>query len=234
MRIGAGLAAYNARAVAKSTNVRGSRFSELASDTVGAADENQSVVMGSLLWQTTKEEAGRRSAQEKQLTPTGGEAAAGEAVSDRSEAVKVYEAAFKGGENPVKNLISVPKVPYGHLAKDGVIVYNGVLFTCDEKTNSICLGDVSDPKKVINVTLSGGGHLKVNRDNLGQLGKAIGMFSPEDVNLIMRAIHQDTKVQSMQKEIEDLEAGVGEQIASEGDAAETDGKADEDTGEDGE
>lgn len=67
----------------------------------------------------------------------------------------------------------------------------------------------------------------MNRDCLDQLGKAIGMFSPEDVNLIMRAIHQDSKVQSMQKEIEDLEAGVGEQIASGNDAAETDSDTDE-------
>ena len=105
-------------------------------------------------------------------------------------------------------------MPYGYLARDGVITYNGIQFTCDEKTNSICLGDVSDKKQVINIPLSGGGHLKVNRANLGQLSKAIGMFSPEDVNLILRAIHLDTKVQSVQKEVEDLEAGIGEQIAS--------------------
>lgn len=108
---------------------------------------------------------------------------------------------------------AAPKVPYGYLAKDGVITYNDVQFICDQKTNSICLGDVSDPKKVINIPLSGGGHLKVNRENLGQLSKAIGMFSPEDVNLILRAIHLDTRLQSVQKEVEDLEAGVGEQIA---------------------
>ena len=229
MRIGAGLADYNARTAAKSANVRGSRFSEIASDTVKAADGNESVVMGSLLWQRTEENNDKKTSPEKYISLTGTEEAAGETAEDRSEAVKVYEAAFKGGENPVKNLISVPKVPYGHLAKDGVIIYNGVLFTCDERSNSICLGDVSDPKKVINVTLSGGGHLKVNRDCLDQLGKAIGMFSPEDVNLIMRAIHQDTKVQSMQKEIEDLEAGVGEQIASGNDAAESKEKTDGET-----
>lgn len=112
-----------------------------------------------------------------------------------------------------------PKVPYGHLAKDGVINYNGVVFTCDEKTNSLCLGDMTDPKKVINIPLSGGGHLKVNRANIDQLSKAIGMFSPEDVNLILRAIHQDAKARSVQKEIEDLENGVGEQIADGGAAA---------------
>lgn len=144
---------------------------------------------------------------------------ASDAPADRSEAAKICEAALKGGENPISNIRTAPKVPYGYLAKDGVITYNGIQFTCDEKTNSICLGDVTDPKKVINIALSGGGHLKVNRANLGQLSKAIGMFSPEDVNLILRAIHLDTKLQSIQKEVDDLEANVGEQITSGGSTA---------------
>lgn len=130
------------------------------------------------------------------------------------------------GKNTISSIRSTPKVPYGYLAKDGVITYNGVQFTCDERTNSICLGDMTDRKQVINIPLSGGGHLKVNRANLGQLSKAIGMFSPEDVNLILRAIHLDAKVQSVQKEVEDLEDGVGEQIAADS-AAETDEKTEE-------
>lgn len=222
MRIGAGTVDYNVRRTSGSTNARGCRLPGSAFNTAGTAEENQTTVMGSLLWQMTEADKDKDTAQKKQISLLGsGEETGG--TTDRSEAVKVYEEAFKGAGNPIENLISVPKVPYGNLAKDGVIVYNGVLFTCDERSNSICLGDVSDPKKVINVTLSGGGHLKVNRDCIDQLGKAIGMFSPEDVNLIMRAIHQDAKVQSMQKEIEDLEAGVGEQIASGNDAAETEG-----------
>lgn len=229
MRIGTDLAAYDTRAAAKNTNAGKPRFSEIVSDTTGAMDEHQAMVMGSLLWQMTEADKDEKPAQGKQVSLLEGEEDTGRAA-DRSEAVKVYEEAFKGGPNPLENLRQAPKVPYGHLAKDGVIIYNGVLFTCDERSNSICLGDVSDPKKVINVTLSGGGHLKVNRDSLGQLSKAIGMFSPEDVNLIMRAIHQDTKVQSMQKEIEDLEASVGEQIASGNDAAETDGDTAEEAG----
>lgn len=146
--------------------------------------------------------------------------------ADRIEAAKVCETALGGGGQILNSVRTVPKVPYGYLAKDGVINYNGVVFTCDEKTNSICLGDVTDKKQVLNIPLSGGGHLKVNRKNLGQLSKAIGMFSPEDVNLIMRAIHLDTKVQSVQKEVDDLEAGVGEQIAD-GGSTETDKKAEE-------
>lgn len=104
---------------------------------------------------------------------------------------------------------TVPKVPYGHLAKNGVIEYNGVVFVCDERTNSICLGDMTDKSQVITVTLSDGGHLKVNRNNIGQLSKAAGMFSPEDLNLILRAIAQDNKIQSVKKEIDDMENSIG-------------------------
>lgn len=145
-----------------------------------------------------------------------------EKTGDRSDVHKIYEAALQGSKMPITSLKTAPKVPYGYLAKDGVITYNGVAFICDEKTNSICLGDVSDPKKTINIPLSGGGHLKVNRGEIGQLSKAIGMFSPEDVNRILRAIHLDTKLQSVQKEMEDLEDSVGEEITSGNENAGTD------------
>lgn len=121
-------------------------------------------------------------------------------MEDSNAAWTANESRFRTGAD---------KVPYGYLARDGVICYNGVNFVCDEKTNSICLGDMADKKNVITIALSGGGHLKVNRDNLGELSKAAGMFSPEDLNLIMRAIAQDTKIQSMQKEIDDMKAAVG-------------------------
>lgn len=127
----------------------------------------------------------------------------------RSEASKIYEAATAGKANPISAFRSAPKVPYGHLAKDGVITYNGVTFVCDERTNSICLGNMEDKSQVITVTLSGGGHLKVNRKNIGELSRAAGMFSPEDLNLIMRAIAQDTKIQSVKKEIDDMENSIG-------------------------
>lgn len=145
-----------------------------------------------------------------------------EKTGDRSDIHKIYEAALQGSKTPITSLKTAPKVPYGYLAKDGMITYNGVAFICDEKTNSICLGDVSDPKKTINIPLSGGGHLKVNRGEIGQLSKAIGMFSPEDVNRILRAIHLDTKLQSVQKEMEDLEESVGEEITSGNENAGTD------------
>lgn len=147
----------------------------------------------------------------KEQNGEGVEADAGREV--RSEAEKIYQAAVAGQENPLKQLRQKPKVPYEHLAVDGVITYNGVSFICDERSNSICLGDMTDRKNVLTITLSGGGHLKVNRHNLGDLSRAVGMFSPEDLNLIMRAIAQDTKIQSMKKEIEDAEASVGNQIS---------------------
>lgn len=101
------------------------------------------------------------------------------------------------------------KVPYSALAKDGIIEYEGVVFVCDEKNNRLCLGDVSDPKQCLTIPLSKGGTLVVNRDNLGDLSHAIGMFSPEDVNRILGAMAQDAKVQEMEKEIEDAKNSIG-------------------------
>ena len=144
----------------------------------------------------------------------------GEETEDRSEALKIVKAVMSGGKNPIEELRKPPKVPYEHLAKDGVINYNGVCFICDEKTNSICLGDMTDEKNVLNIPLSGGGHLKVNRANLGDLSRAVGMFSPEDLNLIMRAIALDTKLQATEKEIEDTEARIGNQLQGDREAAE--------------
>lgn len=167
-------------------------------------------------WIAALAEAGREEAQAAEEETT-----AVKTPGDRSEALKIYEAVKAGKGNPSDNIRQPSKVPYGYLAKDGIIEYNGVCFVCDEKTNSICLGDVdSDPKKVINVPLSGGGHLKVNRDNLGDLAKAAGMFSPEDLNRIMRAIAQDTKVQSMKQEIDDMEGHIGREIGAQNAAKE--------------
>ncbi len=103
-----------------------------------------------------------------------------------------------------------PSVPYEYLAQDGVISYKGVIFTCREDWNAICLGDMSDLRNVLTIPLSGGGCLKVNRDNLGDLSQAITMFSPEDINLIMRAIADDKKVQEMQNTIEEEKTSIGD------------------------
>lgn len=70
--------------------------------------------------------------------------------------------------------------------------------------------------------------MKVNRNNIGDLSRAAGMFSPEDLNLILRAIAKDTKIQSMKKEIEDEEANVGNRLTEgrQGDEAGTDSAED--------
>ena len=94
-------------------------------------------------------------------------------------------------------------VPYGYLAKDGVIEYNGVIFVCDKIHNAICLGDMTDESNVLNIPLPEGGCLKVNRDNIGDLAKAISMFSPEDIRRIMEAIATDAKCQQMQQEMDE-------------------------------
>ena len=64
---------------------------------------------------------------------------------------------------------------------------------------------MSDEKKVLNVPLPSGGHLKVNVDNFGDIGRAAGMFSPADLNAIMRAIAQYNHCTSKLNEIEDEE-----------------------------
>ena len=94
-------------------------------------------------------------------------------------------------------------VPYGYLAKNGVIEYNGVIFVCDEVHNAICLGDMTDESEVLSIPLTEGGCLKVNRDNISDLAKAISMFSPEDIRRIMEAIATDAKCQQMQQEMDE-------------------------------
>ena len=94
-------------------------------------------------------------------------------------------------------------VPYGHLSENGVILHKGAVFVCDADNSRLCLGDVSDSSKCISIPLSGGGSLVVNRDNLNQLAKAIDMFTPEDINRIMRAISQDKKCKCEQLEIDE-------------------------------
>lgn len=108
------------------------------------------------------------------------------------------------------------KAPYYHLSDNGVIVYNGVMFVCDTEHNQLHLGDTSDKNKCLTISLSGGGSLVVNRDNIDQLAKAISMFSPEDINLIMRALNIDAKAKQMLEEIEDEECAVGEEITDGG------------------
>ncbi len=103
-----------------------------------------------------------------------------------------------------------PSCPYESLAKNGVIHYKGVEFVCDTERNAICLGDMSNKKDVLTIPLEGGGSLMVNRNSIGLLAKAITMFSPEDMNRIMRAIADDNKVQEMQQEIDEDTNSIGD------------------------
>lgn len=102
------------------------------------------------------------------------------------------------------------KVPYSYLAKNGVIEYNGVTFVCDEEKRAICLGDMSKKEKVLTIPLENGGSLKVNRDNLGELGKAMEMFSSEDKKRILWAIATDNKSKQMEEELEEDENSIGD------------------------
>lgn len=100
---------------------------------------------------------------------------------------------------------SAQKCPYEHLAKDGLIQYNGVTFVCDYEKNAICLGDMNNPKDVLTIALPSGGSLKVNVHNFSDLSKAADMFSPKDLNAIMRAIAQYNHCVSTVNEIEEEE-----------------------------
>lgn len=197
------------------------------------ADMNsETVSYGNSVWTQTGSRLQERThteSEQKEALEDGSE----EISADKSEAQKIYQAVTSGKPNPIGNLREAPKVPYGYLAKDGVINYNGVCFVCDEKTNSICLGDMTDKKNVLNIPLSGGGHLKVNRNSIGLLSKAVGMFSPEDLNLIMRAISEDTRIQAVQKEIEDEEASIGNKLASDSEGTNTDGQTTDEKENDG-
>lgn len=98
------------------------------------------------------------------------------------------------------------------LADDnGVITYNGICFLFDSETNSLSLGDMSQEDNVLSIPLSRGGTLKVNRNNIDDLAKAIGMFSPEDINRIMRAISEDAHCRRKLNEIEDDKNSLGEE-----------------------
>lgn len=101
------------------------------------------------------------------------------------------------------------QAPYSLMADErGIVEYKGVELQCDYERNRICLGDVSDSKKCISVSLEKGGCLVFNRENIDDLVKAIGMFSPEDINRIMRAIAEDAKVRQTLAQIEDETSGV--------------------------
>ncbi len=113
------------------------------------------------------------------------------------------------------------KCPYGFLAKDGVINYNGVVFVCDYKQNAITLGNMYEKEKVLKIALPSGGSLHVNVDNIDQLANAASMFTPEDLNAIMRAIHEYNHCTRKRMEIEEEKAESAEEAAEESETPDT-------------
>ena len=107
------------------------------------------------------------------------------------------------------------KCPYGFLAKDGIINYNGVIFQCDYANNAITLGNMYEKEKVLRIALPSGGSLHVNVDNIDQLSNAVGMFTPEDLNAIMRAIHEYNHCTRKRFEIEEEKSESIEDVAEE-------------------
>ena len=120
---------------------------------------------------------------------------------------EMKEAGFELRKIPEK------KCPYSEMAKDGIIEYNDLIFVCDYKHNAITLGDMSDEKRVLKISLPSGGSLKVNVDNIGDISKAAGMFTPEDLEAIMRAIHEYNHCTRKLNEIEEEESETVEEAA---------------------
>lgn len=121
-----------------------------------------------------------------------------------TEAIEGAAEQTQRGTSFFARLSGEKKAPYSYLADEsGVILYKGVTFICDDEKQQIRLGDMSDSKNVITIPLAKGGCLKVNRDNIEDLAKAISMFSPEDIGRIMRAIAQDSKVKQVEFEIDE-------------------------------
>lgn len=102
--------------------------------------------------------------------------------------------------------MNAKRAPYEDLAVDGIISYKVATFVCDREKNQLRLGDTSDKSKCLNIPLSGGGNLIVNKDNLEELSGAIGMFNPKDQYLIMRALMEYKKIQEIQGEIEESDS----------------------------
>lgn len=93
--------------------------------------------------------------------------------------------------------------PYSGLAKDGIIEYNGVIFTCDYDHNALCLGSMAEGEDIISVNLPSGGTLMINADNIDQISRCAGMFTPEDLNAILRAIHEHEHTKNADFKTED-------------------------------
>ncbi len=102
------------------------------------------------------------------------------------------------------------EAPYGFLTgngKEGEIMYNGVLFRTSASEQTITLVSSSQEEPMC-IYLPSGGVLKVCRDDIGSLARAMGMFSPEDQGAIMRAIATDGKMKKDEMELEEEQSGI--------------------------
>lgn len=106
------------------------------------------------------------------------------------------------------------KCPYSFLAKDGVIQYKGVTFVCDYEQNAITLGNMYEKEKVLKIALPSGGSLHVNVDNIDTLAHAAGMFTPEDLKAIMRAISEYNHCTRKRMELEEEKTETAEEAAA--------------------
>lgn len=125
----------------------------------------------------------------------------------------------------IKQIKGENHAPYDYLAVDGCINYNGVTFVCDTEKNQLCLGDVSNPHNCLIVSLENGGTLMVNHDRIGDLGRAITMFTTEDQKRIMYAVSMYKKAKEVEEQIKDDTAGIGDsaEASMEESSEETDG-----------
>lgn len=73
----------------------------------------------------------------------------------------------------------------------GIIDYNGIIFYCDSSADTLKLGDCSNPSDCIQISLTDGGSLMVNRNNLDQLYDALPFFSPEDMLIILQVLQKE-------------------------------------------
>lgn len=121
---------------------------------------------------------------------------------DPGEHYRKLEASRKSLFNKLTGTADKNQVPYSHLAENGIIQYKGATFVCDELNQAICLGDMSERSKVLNISLENGGRLMVNVDNLDELLEAIDMFTPEDIKRILDAIATYKKQKEMELEVD--------------------------------
>lgn len=146
----------------------------------------------------------------------------------RQKTARTVEEKKEFQDKLLKQIKGEKHAPYDYLATDGCINYNGVTFFCDTEKNQLCLGDVSDPHQCLIVSLEDGGTLMVNQDYIGDLGRAITMFTPEDQKRIMYAISMYKKAKELEQEIEDDTSGIGDSAEASMDekSEEVDGLAD--------